>query len=65
MISVTKLLFARNYFGDNLRYTNTAHKMKSGAAEGVGPVVVWNSTRTCNLRAIAIWILIRAGITTN
>ena len=50
MISVTKLLFARNYFGDSLRYTKTAHKMTSGAAEGVGPVVVWNSTRTCNLR---------------
>lgn len=50
MISVTKLLFARNYFGDSLRYTRTAHKMTSGAAEGMGPVVVWNSTRTCNLK---------------
>lgn len=50
MISVTKLLFARNYFGDNLRYTKNAHKMTSGAAEGIGPVVVWNSTRTCNLK---------------
>ena len=50
MISVTKLLFARNYFGDSLRYTKTAHKMTSGAAEGMGPVVVWNSTRTCNLK---------------
>ena len=50
MISVTKLLFARNYFGDNLRYTTNAHKMKSGAAEGIGPVVVWNSTKTCNLK---------------
>lgn len=50
IISVTKLLFARNYFGDNLRYTATAHKMKSGAAEGMGPVVVWNSTKTCNLK---------------
>ena len=42
MISVTKLLFAREYFGDSLRYTKSAHSMKSGAAEGVGPVVVWN-----------------------
>ena len=50
MISVTKLLFAKNYFGDSLRYTKNAHKMTSGAAEGVGPVVVWNSTRTCNLK---------------
>ena len=50
MISVTKLLFARNYFGDTLRYTKNAHKMTSGAAEGTGPVVVWNSTKTCNLK---------------
>lgn len=50
MISVTKLLFAREYFGDQLRYTSHAHSMKNGAAEGIGPVVVWNSTRTCNLK---------------
>ena len=50
MISVTKLLFAKNFFGDSLRYTKNAHSMKSGAAEGMGPVVVWNSTKTCNLR---------------
>ena len=48
MISVTKLLFARDYYGDGLRYTNNAHDMKNGAAEGMGPVVVWNSTKTCN-----------------
>ncbi len=50
MISVTKLLFAKNYFGDSLRYTKTARATKNGTAEGVGPVVVWNSTRTCNLK---------------
>ena len=50
MISVTKLLFAREYFGDSLRYAKGANRMTNGAAEGVGPVVVWNSTRTCNLR---------------
>ena len=50
MISVTKLLFARDYFGDSLRYTKNAHRMRSGAAEGMGPVVVWNSTKTCNLK---------------
>ena len=50
MISVTKLLFADNYFGDTLRYTKNAHRMTNGAAEGMGPVVVWNSTRTCNLK---------------
>ena len=50
MISVTKLLFAEEYFGDTLRYTKDAHKMRNGAAAGMGPVVVWNSTRTCNLK---------------
>ncbi len=50
MISVTKLLFAKNFYGDNLRYTKTARQTRNGAAEGVGPVVVWNSTRTCNLK---------------
>ena len=48
MISVTKLLFARDYYGDRLRYTRSHNK--NGAADGVGPVVVWNSTKTCNLR---------------
>ena len=50
MISVTKLLFATEYFGDSLRYTHGAHKAKNGVREGMGPVVVWNSTRTCNLK---------------
>ena len=50
MISVTKLLFATDYFGDTLRYTNEAHKAKNGVRPGAGPVVVWNSTRTCNLK---------------
>ena len=52
MISVTKLLFARDYYGDKLRYTKNAHNMRNGAAEGVGPVVVWNSTKTCNLHCM-------------
>lgn len=50
MISVTKLLFATEYFGDSLRYTKGAYKAKNGVREGMGPVVVWNSTRTCNLK---------------
>ena len=50
MISVTKLLFATDYYGDKLRYTSEAHKAKNGVRPGAGPVVVWNSTRTCNLR---------------
>ena len=35
MISVTKLLFATDYFGDSLRYTKDAHKAKNGAGEGM------------------------------
>ena len=50
MISVTKLLFVTEYFGDSLRYTDNAHKARNGVREGMGPVVVWNSTRTCNLK---------------
>ena len=50
MISVTKLLFATEYFGDSLRYTDNAHKARNGVREGMGPVAVWNSTRTCNLK---------------
>lgn len=50
MISVTKLLFATEYFGDTLRYAADAKEAKNGVRPGMGPVVVWNSTRTCNLK---------------
>ena len=50
MISVTKLLFATEYFGDSLRYTKGAKAARNGVREGAGPVVVWNSTKTCNLK---------------
>lgn len=50
MISVTKLLFNTEYFGDSLRYSNDSHGAKNGTTMNSGPVVVWNSTRTCNLR---------------
>ncbi len=49
MISITKLLFATNYYGDQLRYQPDARTVKNGVRTGVGPVVVWNSTKTCNL----------------
>lgn len=52
MISVTKLLFDDDYFGDTLRYTGGAGQQKHGAAVGQGPVVVWNCTRTCNLQCL-------------
>lgn len=50
MISVTKLLFNTEYFGDSLRYSADSRNAKNGTTIGSGPVVVWNSTRTCNLR---------------
>ena len=50
MISVTKLLFSTRYFGDSLRYNQASKGVRHGVAKGSGPVVVWNSTKTCNLR---------------
>ena len=50
MISVTKLLFNTEYFGDSLRYSSGSRGAKNGTTNGYGPVVVWNSTRTCNLK---------------
>ncbi|AHF10308.1 MULTISPECIES: putative heme d1 biosynthesis radical SAM protein NirJ1 [Dehalobacter] len=52
MISVTRLLFDTEYFGDSLRYSRHAHGAKNGATGSSGPVVVWNSTRTCNLQCV-------------
>jgi len=50
MVSVTKLLFNMEYFGDSLRYTAGAKGAMHGTTSDSGPVVVWNSTRTCNLK---------------
>ncbi len=52
MISVTKLLCGESYFGDTLRYAKDTKGAKHGTTLGMGPVVVWNSTRTCNLKCI-------------
>lgn len=52
MISVTKLLCGDDYFGDSLRYNSGAGSQEHGVTAGRGPVVVWNSTRTCNLKCI-------------
>jgi radical SAM protein with 4Fe4S-binding SPASM domain len=49
MISITKLLGGAQYYGDNLRYHSEAGKQVHGTRPGAGPVVVWNSTKTCNL----------------
>ncbi len=50
MLSLTKLLTKDVYYGDALRYTQNAQSQKNGVAEGRGPVVAWNYTRSCNLK---------------
>ena len=52
MISLTRLLFNEEYFCDSLRYSTDSRGAVHGAASGMGPVVVWNSTRTCNLKCV-------------
>ncbi|MFZ2492216.1 MAG: radical SAM protein [Thermoanaerobaculia bacterium] len=52
MISVTKLLGGPSFFGDKLRYDSSSSAQKHGTRDGMGPVVVWNSTKTCNLECI-------------
>ncbi|MBS3969637.1 MAG: radical SAM protein, partial [Clostridia bacterium] len=52
MISVTKLLLNNEYYGDKLRYVKEAKGTQHGTTHGMGPVVVWNCTRTCNLNCI-------------
>lgn len=49
MVNLTKLLFKTNNFGDSLRYHPSCSIQKHGTAQGKGPVVAWNITRTCNL----------------
>lgn len=52
MISVTKLLFDTDYFGDQLRYSQDSKGALHGTTSNSGPVVVWNTTRTCNLHCV-------------
>lgn len=52
MISISRLVCGNEYFGDSLRYSKTSKHQRHGTSHGYGPVVVWNITRTCNLRCI-------------
>ena len=52
MISITKLLCDSENYGDSLRYSSGSRGQMHGAVAGHGPVVVWNVTRTCNLKCI-------------
>ena len=49
MISFSRLLMGQKHFGDSLRYHHQSQGQTHGAVQGVGPVVVWNCTRACNL----------------
>ena len=49
MISFSRLLLGQEHFGDSLRYHHQSKGQTRGAAQGMGPVVVWNCTRACNL----------------
>ncbi|GAB6180531.1 putative heme d1 biosynthesis radical SAM protein NirJ1 [Desulfotomaculum defluvii] len=50
MIGISKLLCGTENFGDSLRYAHGSKGQVNGAVAGHGPVVVWNTTRTCNLK---------------
>ena len=52
MISVTKLLLGSDYYGDKLRYNTDARGNVHGTSDGFGPVVVWNCTKSCNLKCV-------------
>ncbi len=54
MIGVTKLLCGQSAQGDGLRYRwrRASHGDGLGAALARRPIVVWNSTKACNLRCI-------------
>ena len=52
MIGVSKLLCGTENFGDKLRYVQGAGEQKNGVSTGRGPVVVWNCTKTCNLKCM-------------
>ncbi|HBV96794.1 MAG: Fe-S oxidoreductase [Peptococcaceae bacterium BICA1-7] len=50
MISVSRLLYGMENFGDSLRYNHGVSGQTAGAVKGFGPVVVWNITSACNLK---------------
>lgn len=52
MIGISKLLFDTEYGGDRYRFGHGAGARRHGTGEGMGPVVVWNCTRTCNLKCV-------------
>ncbi|KJS19239.1 MAG: Fe-S oxidoreductase [Clostridiaceae bacterium BRH_c20a] len=52
MIGVSKLMVDTKNYGDSLRYSSDVQGAKCGTTLNRGPVVVWNCTKTCNLKCI-------------
>jgi len=52
LISISKLLCNTSSFGDSLRYSRHSLGVTAGTTRTRGPVVVWNCTKTCNLKCI-------------
>ncbi|SFG01856.1 putative heme d1 biosynthesis radical SAM protein NirJ1 [Desulfotomaculum arcticum] len=52
MISVSRLLCGSKNYGDSLRYKSNSGCQPNGTAPGAGPVIVWNMTRSCNLKCM-------------
>lgn len=52
MVGVSKLLCDTQNYGDALRYASGSKGQLHGAAIGMGPVIAWNITRTCNLKCV-------------
>ncbi|MEO3945670.1 radical SAM protein [Gorillibacterium sp. CAU 1737] len=49
MLNLTRLLTGASTEGDALRYSSHARHAEKGVSADRGPVVVWNTTRACNL----------------
>ncbi len=50
MLDITKLVCGGDFYGDGLRYSHGTKGERNGVSKGRGPVVVWNCTKTCNLK---------------
>ncbi len=49
MLNLSKLLIDSSHYGDKLRYSKHSKGSKKGTRDDMGPIVVWNCTRACNL----------------
>jgi len=49
MLNLSKLLIDSSHYGDKLRYSKHSKGTKKGTRDDMGPIVVWNCTRACNL----------------